>query len=109
MVKRRARLSELRRGAVVVSAEHPTRVVNVRYHQCDVRVDRKTIWGNPFYEGRDGTRDDVIDKYAAWVVTQPHLMAKLPGLRGKILGCWCVPAKRCHAEVLAALADGLHT
>lgn len=26
-------------------------------------------------------------------------------LRGKVLGCWCAPA-RCHGEVLARLADG---
>jgi Domain of unknown function (DUF4326) len=35
---------------------------------------------------------------------RPDLLALLPGLRGRWLGCWCVP-EACHAEVIAALAD----
>ena len=26
----------------------------------------------------------------------PHLLARLPELLGKRLGCWCVPHRRCH-------------
>jgi hypothetical protein len=39
--------------------------------------------GNPFVVGRDGSRDDVITKYHAWIVRQPALMAALHELRGK--------------------------
>ncbi|MGI5520222.1 DUF4326 domain-containing protein [Micromonospora sp. CA-259024] len=31
-----------------------------------------------------------------------------PDLRGRQLRCWCVP-ERCHAEVIAELADSLPT
>ena len=62
-------------------------------------------WGNPFRIGRDGTRDEVIAKYRAWLGQQPDLMAALPELRGKDLACWCTP-ERCHAEVLRELANG---
>jgi len=81
-----------------------TRVVHWREEVCDVRIDRPSIWGNPFKIGPDGTRHQVIQKYRAWILTQPHLLARLPELRGKTLGCWCAP-RPCHGDVLAELAD----
>src|SRR5215213_10068919 len=69
-----------------------------------VYVGRPTKWGNPFAIGRDGDRETVISKYTAWVLKQDHLMRALPELKGKDLVCWCAP-QRCHAEVLAHLAN----
>jgi hypothetical protein len=69
-----------------------------------VYVGRPSKWGNPFVIGRDGTRDEVIAKYRAWIVRQPSLISALPELRGKNLVCWCAP-QRCHAEVLIELAN----
>ena len=46
-----------------------------------VYVGRPSKWGNPFAIGRDGSRDEVIAKYRAWIVQQPALMAALPELR----------------------------
>jgi hypothetical protein len=69
-----------------------------------VYVGRPSKWGNPFVIGRDGTRDQVIAQYRAWITCQPALLADLHELRGKDLVCWCAP-QRCHAEVLAELAD----
>ncbi len=80
-----------------------TRVVHWRREQCDIRIDRSSKWGNPYKIGRDGTRAEVIAKYEAWIKTQPALMAALPELRGKVLGCWCAP-KPCHGDVLVRLA-----
>ena len=48
--------------------------------------------------------DKAIAKYEEWIQTQPHLMAALPELKDKVLGCWCVPFK-CHGEVLVRLAN----
>ena len=67
-----------------------------------VYIGRPSLRGNPFKIGRDGTRDQVIDKYRAWILRQPKLLARLHELRGKDLVCWCAPA-RCHAEVLIEL------
>jgi hypothetical protein len=67
------------------------------------RTGVKSIWGNPFIPGRDGTRDEVIDKYLEWIVKQPELMARLNELVDKKLGCYCSPAN-CHGTVLAELA-----
>jgi hypothetical protein len=56
--------------------------------------------GNPFMIGRDGSRDEVIAKYRAWIVRQPALMAALHELRDKNLVC----PERCDADVLIELA-----
>lgn len=83
-----------------------TRVTHAAHHRYDVYIGRgrKSIWGNPFREGADGTKSEVIERYRAWIQTQPQLMARLPELRGKVLGCWCKP-DICHGDVLAELAD----
>jgi hypothetical protein len=44
-------------------------------------------WGNPFIEGRHGSRAEVIAKYRIWICGQPDLMAALPELRGRDLVC----------------------
>jgi len=95
-----------------------TTVVNIRKGSPDagtiarakaegkfVRIDRRSRWGNPFVVGKDGTRDEVCAKHAAWILTQPRLMESIGELRGKVLGCWCAP-ERCHGDTLARLADG---
>jgi hypothetical protein len=62
-------------------------------------IGRPDIFGNPFVIGRDGTRAEVIAKYAKWAPTQPHIVAALAELVGKDLICWCAPLP-CHGEVL---------
>jgi len=88
-------------------------VVHCKRAHYDVLVDRTTIWGNPFtWKFKDGidpkfivkNRDEAIGKFRTWILTQPDLVAQLPKLRGKILGCWCAPS-RCHGDVLAELAN----
>lgn len=97
-----------------------TRVVHVRRApHFDIYIGRPMGgqpgqgWGNPFKIGRDGTREEVIEQYRAWILNQPALLARLPELRGKVLGCWCKPSAGfngrllCHGQVLAGLADGV--
>ena len=59
---------------------------------------------NPFRIGRDGSRAEIVARYRDYLLGRPDLLALLPGLRGKRLGCWCVP-EACHATVIAELAD----
>jgi hypothetical protein len=55
--------------------------------------------------GPDGDRDTVIRNYADhYLPHKPSLLAKLPELRGKALGCWCAP-EPCHGDVLKARAE----
>jgi hypothetical protein len=82
-----------------------TRVVNMTSaKRFDVRIDRATKWGNPFYVGRHGSRQQVIERYETYIRNQPDLMAALSELKGKTLGCWCKPLP-CHGDVLARLAE----
>ena len=81
-------------------------VGNLKYGlRSGVRVDRETKWGNPLVVGKDGSRTEVIEKYGAWLLTQPQLLAALPELTGRNLVCWCAPLP-CHADVLLWLANG---
>ncbi len=79
-------------------------VVHCRKDVYDVLIDRTTKWGNPFVLGTDGTRSEVIAKYRDYLLTNKPLMAALPELRGKTLGCWCAP-RPCHGDVLQELAN----
>lgn len=85
--------------------------VNLKHSQCDVRVDRRTGWGNPFVMGRDGDRDAVCDKHRAWLWGEIRAgritLEALAALRGKRLGCHCAPL-RCHADTLSAAAEWAH-
>ena len=82
-----------------------TRVVHCKNEPFDVYIGRPSKWGNPFRIGKDGSREDVIEKYRHWILANPSLMAHLRSeLKGKTLGCWCKP-NACHGDVLAELAD----
>lgn len=69
------------------------KVVHLKKEPYDVRIDRTTKWGNPFTIGKEGTRDDVISKYEAYMMGRPDLIQALPELEGKTLGCWCKQTK----------------
>lgn len=81
------------------------RHISVGHLQESVYIGRPSKWGNPFVIGTDGTRQEVVSKYASWIQTQPQLLADLPELEGEDLVCWCAPAA-CHGDVLLALANG---
>jgi len=106
-----------------------TRVVNLKKEYFDVYVGRRmggiripynkhlkpaeieqirkgSKWANPFKEGKDGTREEVIEKYRQRILANPELLKQLPELRGKTLGCWCKP-NACHGDVLKELAERL--
>jgi hypothetical protein len=63
-----------------------------------------SAFGNPYFEGRDGTREQVIELYRQWLLEQPALLDRLHELRGRRLACWCKPLA-CHGDVLAELVD----
>jgi len=77
----------------------------------DVKIDRTTIWGNP-YSSKDSTtakykvntRKESIEKYKEYILNNDELLKKLPELQGKVLGCWCKP-NPCHGDVLVELVN----
>jgi hypothetical protein len=61
-----------------------------------------SMWANPFKVGRDGTREEVIQKYGLYIqekLKDPEYKDAIETLRGKKLGCWCKP-EGCHGDVL---------
>lgn len=94
-----------------------TQVVNVHYQAYDVYICRGSKWGNP-YSYKAGTkadwnvdsREEAVDAYRDYLLngSGQYLLSHLDKLKGKRLGCFCVP--RCyHDHVLAELADQLET
>jgi hypothetical protein len=92
-----------------------------------VKVDRTTLFGNPF-SIRDYGHDRAVALHRAWIagkLADPELtparmrslmqlrekvLAALPTLRGKNLACWCpLPdageQDNCHAALLLELAN----
>lgn len=66
-------------------------------------------YGNPFAVGRDGSRDEVIEKHARWfmAIKQANLRASLlvdaqaASTHGQVvLACFCTP-QRCHCDIMA--------
>ncbi len=99
-----------------------TRVVNIKHKEpFDIYIGRDFAghrnlgWGNPFTPGYNAHGvPDAIHGFRVWLLDHPKLIARLPELTGKTLGCWCAPpgglpgnldGHICHGEILAALAD----
>jgi hypothetical protein len=81
-----------------------------------VFIDKKRFptessnFANPFKIGKDGTREDVIDKYKIYITKKlennTELQSELLTLKGKHLGCWCYP-DMCHGNVLIDIINSL--
>jgi hypothetical protein len=92
-----------------------------------VKVDRTTLFGNPFSVKEYG-HDRAVELHRAWLTGKPDdpglppsrrkaltelretVLAALPRLSGKNLACWCpLPEARqrdnCHAALLLELAN----
>lgn len=92
--------------------EDKTRVVHYRKEKYDVYIGRPGKWGNPFThlktktqaEFQVATRQESIDKYREYLLSNKELMAELCTLKGKTLGCWCKP-KSCHGDVIVDVIE----
>jgi hypothetical protein len=93
-----------------------TKVVHCRKAKFDYYCGRKfaefagSPLGNPFHEGYDGTREEVIEMF------RNHFREKMYAdddfrdlvlsLKDKTLGCWCKP-QSCHCDVIAEYLNKL--
>lgn len=89
--------------------EQRTTIVNVKNSRCDIYCGRPSIFSNPYKIGRDGTRNEVIEKYKNFfekkIRGDETFREKILSLKGKKLGCYCYPL-RCHLEVIVKYLDG---
>ena len=87
------------------------KVVNLRNENYTVYIGRGSKFGNPFKIGRDGNRQEVIDKYIVWVLNHPSnselhkAIYNLP--KDVILGCYCKPLA-CHGDIIIKIWKELH-
>ena len=85
------------------------KVVNLRKEKYTIYIGRGSIFGNPFKIGKDGNREEVIQKYEKWIrkwlwnkaffkqCPLGNAIWKLP--ENAILGCYCKP-KACHGDII---------
>ena len=82
-----------------------TVVVNRRKSSFDIYIGRGSPLGNPYRIGFDGSRDEVIRKYAydfpLRYRTEPEFREAVLSCEGKRLGCYCKP-EACHGDVIVA-------
>lgn len=84
-----------------------TRVVNIRKSPYEVYIGRGSLFGNPFVIGKDGTREEVIDKYCEWFhkeLKDDFFAQQVRDLSGKTLGCYCKP-EACHGDIIVQHID----
>ncbi len=70
----------------------------------DLRIDRRTKYGNPFAIGKDGNREEVIVKYREYIAENMHLINEIRERNPRYLYCWCAPLP-CHGDVIVELLD----
>lgn len=89
-------------SSVVANAERDKNLIQwAESERLAVRIDRGTLYGNPFIVGKDGDRDAVCDNY------RDHYLPFKPSIRrddlcGKVLICHCYP-ERCHGDSLITI------
>ena len=79
-----------------------------------VYIGRPSPLGNPFLIGKDGTRDEVIEKYRFWLpknlksdtrIRREFQSIKKLSEEGDVnLICWCAPEK-CHGDIIKELIE----
>jgi len=83
--------------------------VNKIINEYDIRIDRVSVLGNPYYMKSESERDIVCDKYEDWfnlnkdkdkVKLELNRLVDIYNKYGILrLYCWCAP-KRCHAQTI---------
>jgi hypothetical protein len=81
-----------------------TKVVNLYKEEYTIYIGRPSKWGNPFEIGKDGSREEVLQKYKKYILKRPELLEMLPQLKNQTLGCFCKP-KPCHGDILIELLE----
>jgi hypothetical protein len=83
---------------------------NVEYVGREVRGRIKgSVLGNRWKVGKDGSRDEVIEKYRRWLWEEvkkeegevcDELMRLLSKGDKLVIGCWCFEDERCHGDAI---------
>lgn len=84
---------------------HWIHIADLEFPENNINIGRPTKFGNPFKIGPGCTRAEAIERFEAWIQTQPELLAAAKReLKGKNLLCYCAP-QACHGDVLLRIAN----
>jgi hypothetical protein len=88
-----------------------TTLANLHHDKnCDVLIDRRSPFGNPYDHRKLGiTREECVHKYKEWFYNKlkdDSFRDIVLQLKGKRLGCWCVP-DLCHGMVILEYLEGI--
>jgi hypothetical protein len=71
-----------------------------------VYVGRPTKWGNPYRDSECAKPGMAVDCFRILVESEEENIKMVQDeLRGKVLSCWCPLDVKCHADVLAEIAN----
>jgi len=82
-----------------------TQVVNLRKCRTTsvIRIDRLSVFGNPFRIGKNCSRKQSLKKYRKYfynrIKTDKKFRWAVESLKGHILACWCKPLP-CHGDII---------
>ena len=91
-----------------------TKIINIKSGaKYDIYIGRANLyynlpeskWANKYVIGKDGTREECIEKYKNDLLNNPKLLEDLHEIDGQILGCYCAPDFACHGNVLIELRE----
>lgn len=69
-----------------------------------VKGSNGSKWQNPFKINDYGI-EGCLKKYEEYLLNNEELFKNIKELKGKDLGCWCVPYHGCHAQILLKYAN----
>lgn len=84
------------------------RMMRIRISAKDSDDGSKTFiipeskYHNPYIVGKDGTKDEVLQKFRKYFIDSGLVDTAKVELVGKTLGCWCHP-EPCHAQIIMDL------
>lgn len=81
---------------------HINNAPDALYIGRDMPGRASTGWGNP-HRVEDCGRYEAVRRYGLGLLDQPAQLARIPGLHGHELGCWCVP-QLCHGHAIVIVA-----
>lgn len=91
-----------------------TKVINIRqtrnWKDKANFIGRGSIFGNPFKIGKDGDRDEVIEKYREYfyakLAKEKQFREAVLMLRFQDVACYCAP-KKCHGDIIVEFLSTL--
>lgn len=95
----------------------PIKVVHLRKAKFTDYIGRAcaefptSVFHNPFRIGRDGTREEVIAKFAEYWYAPDQWDVRRAAwylVDDAILGCWCKP-EACHGDIIAGYINWIRS